>query len=362
MKIFKSLCIALITSLFTLSSVTISQASSTYTQGWANSGITNIASATSTTTWESTSTGRVNGPSTKMTFIVGAGTQTVRLAISVNAGAYDTSSVAGCAFRDGVTTTLTINTGTSREGTVAFVSKTSTEVICDLTMGPDYSDTGFEIYTGTLGSATQVGYIFVSRSSTGSSSDSSAGSQQASPPPYAGPSIESFDRLPINAGGILTATGKRLDQVRSATINGTAATLSHILLSPTLHALKISVPSGLAPGIYDLEMQTAHGKLTYAAAIVVKAKPVLVSFTLRGSGSQLGSELAEELRMIGSLSSSDYSKIHCVVNKSHPDAAAIAAEICGILQTGSLASANAITSTKSTYKGSGFWVRVYLAG
>lgn len=306
----------------------------------------------------------MNGPSTKMTFIVGAGTQTVRLAISVNAGAYDTSSVVGCAFRDGVTTTLTTDTGTSREGTVAFVSKTSTEVICDLTMGPDYSDTGIEIYTGTLGSgsATQVAYIDVSRSSTGSSSDSSAGSQQASPPAYAGPSIESFDRLPINGGGILTATGKRLDQVRSATINGTAATLSHILLSPTLHALNISVPSGLAPGIYDLEMQTAHGKLTYAAAIVVKAKPVLASFTLRGSGSQLGSELAEELRMIGSLSSSDYSKIHCVVNKSHPDAAAIAAEICGILQTGSLASANAITSTKSTYKGSGFWVRVYLAG
>jgi hypothetical protein len=161
----------------------------------------------------------------------------------------------------------------------------------------------------------------------------------------------------VSPGGTLIASGKKLDQIWSATINGEVATLSY-----TVDSLEVSIPAGLAPGKYNLEMQTAYGKLTYINAILVKAKPVLASFTLKGSGSQVSLDLADELRSIGSMFSSDYSKIHCLVNTSNPDAADIAAEVCGVLKSGSLASAKTLSSTKSTYKGSGFWVKVYLAG
>ena len=193
-----------------------------------------------------------------------------------------------------------------------------------------------------------------------SGSGSSSASEEETPaqvPSYTGPKISSLNLTSVAPGGSLVATGKKLDQIQSASIGGKAAALTY-----SANGLAITVPADLAPGTYDLVMQTSYGSLTQLNAVVVKTKPKVSSFTLKGTGSELGSDLASEIKAIGSMYSADYSKIHCLVNTTDETAAAIATKACSLLKTGSLSAATTLTTLKSTFKGSGFWLRIYVAG
>lgn len=194
-----------------------------------------------------------------------------------------------------------------------------------------------------------------------SGSGSSSASEEETPAPapsYAGPKISSFNLSAVAAGGSLVATGKRLNTVQSATIGGLAAGIK-----TSADGMEISVPETLLPGTYDLVMQTSHGVLTHINAVVVTAKPELSVITLRGSGTSVSEDLATELAAISALHSSSYNKIHCLVNMADATAAAaIAAEVCDLLKSGSLADATTLTTLKSTFNGSGFWLRIYIAG
>lgn len=196
--------------------------------------------------------------------------------------------------------------------------------------------------------------------SGGSSVGPSSGDSDtpAQTPSYTGPKISSFNLGSVAPGGSLVASGKKLDQIQSATIGGKAASLSY-----SSSGLTIGVPEDLTPGTYDLVMQTSHGVLTHINAVVVRAKPELSVITIRGTGNSISEDLATELAAISELHSAGYNKIHCVVNMADATAAeAIAAAACDLLKLGSLADATTLTTLKSSFKGSGFWLRIYIAG
>ena len=191
----------------------------------------------------------------------------------------------------------------------------------------------------------------------GSSVAPSSEEEVSAPLSYTGPKISSLNLTSVAPGGSLVATGKKLDQIQSATIGGKAAALTY-----SDNGLAITVPADLAPGTYNLVMQTSYGSLTQLNAVVVRTKPTLSSFTLKGTGSAISSDLASEIKAIGSMYSADYSKIHCLVNTTDEAAAAIATKACSLLKTGSLSAATTLTTLKSNFKGSGFWLRIYVAG
>jgi hypothetical protein len=91
----------------------------------------------------------------------------------------------------------------------------------------------------------------------------------AAPTPYSGalPS-EYSDRTP-KIGDEVTISGADLDQVTSCTIDGVEVEIS----SQSATGLTIVIPEGLKPGLKDLVMVGAFGKLTAQGALTVEASP-----------------------------------------------------------------------------------------
>jgi hypothetical protein len=89
------------------------------------------------------------------------------------------------------------------------------------------------------------------------------------PAPYSGalPS-EYSDRTP-KIGDEVTISGADLDQVTSCTIDGVEVEIS----SQSATGLTIVIPEGLKPGLKDLVMVGAFGKLTAQGALTVEASP-----------------------------------------------------------------------------------------
>jgi hypothetical protein len=96
-----------------------------------------------------------------------------------------------------------------------------------------------------------------------------APSSAAAPAPYSGalPS-EYSDRTP-SIGDEVTISGADLDQVTSCTIDGVEVEIS----SQSSTGLTIVIPEGLEPGLKDLVMVGAFGKLTAQGAFTVEAGP-----------------------------------------------------------------------------------------
>ncbi len=177
---------------------------------------------------------------------------------------------------------------------------------------------------------------------------------------YEGPEILAVDVFrPIVAGGKLTFTGKNLSTVTSATIGDKAVSFSFEAKS----GLTIGTPAGLAPGKYDLVMQSSFGKLTHLNAVTIKAPTPTKSLSFKGEGEYLNEAQVSELVAFNATLNSDYEKVRCIVNAADAEVAkAIAIRVCAHVARGEARNVEVIQDVRSTYKGSGFWVRVYARG
>jgi hypothetical protein len=95
-------------------------------------------------------------------------------------------------------------------------------------------------------------------------------SSEAPGPPYTGPLIEGVKdngSSQFSASGTETAVfeGERLGTITKAFINGIEAEV----LSTSNDEFEVSIPEGLEPGTYDLEITSSAGNLTYLDAITI---------------------------------------------------------------------------------------------
>ncbi len=276
--------------------------------------------------------------------------QAVWNASAVNTSGYD------CYFYNGQAAAWV----TSSNGlTIAKVGADSSSISCAVTATAPIQaelEIGSARTTGNFG---RVRFMFPSLSS-GGSGGSAPVSRPAATTKYSGPEILAVDTIrPIVSGGTLTFTGKNLSAVSSATIGDKAASLSF----DTTKGLTIGTPAGLAPGKYDLVMQSSFGKLTHLNAVTIKAPTPTKTINFKGDGEYLNETQVSELVAFNSILNSDYEKVRCIVNAADADVAkAIAIRVCAHVARGEARNVEVIQDVRSSYQGTGFWVRVYAKG
>jgi hypothetical protein len=84
---------------------------------------------------------------------------------------------------------------------------------------------------------------------------------------FGGPKIASFVKAAAASApsNQLQFVGKRMNKVTSASVGGVKATFT-----ATRSTLSISVPEGLAPGIYNLVLESTDGRLTIMRFVTVR--------------------------------------------------------------------------------------------
>lgn len=318
-------------------------ATSTYTQDWFETPSSNlIMSATSTSTWAAVDAGRTVGPRSRMDFAPTSGAQTVRLTLSLGGGAVDVSGMT-CQFRAGNIVASTSGSGSS----LVTVSTNSTNVVCDLTFAAGSSVFGFEL---TSGSGGQQGFIWVGRES-GISTETN--SQIPAPAKYAGPEFSGLSVKPVAAGSSSVLEGKRLNEVSSITIGGKSATFT-----ATATELKLDVPTDLAPGIYDLVIQSAAGKLTHMNAVRVQAPRRSLSITTVAEGRVTQNQFAEHA-LIASMQPRDLNRVRCIVNGPNlATARAQAEQLCAAVRGANRHIETSIVEPRSTVRDNKVYSRV----
>ena len=188
----------------------------------------------------------------------------------------------------------------------------------------------------------------------GSSGRGSSGQVQK----YAGPEFSSFGSATL-AGNKLVTSGKKLDTITSLKVNGSAVTYKINSASE----LEIELPKDLAPGKYDVEINSVHGKLTHLQGITVKAVVPTKELTLKGEGAWLNYGPLLGLTNIAKQIGSEYTSVKCIVNAADPAVAErLAKRACDYIEANRLRGKAVTYEFKNTYKGDGFWVRVVANG
>lgn len=284
-----------------------------------------------------------------------AGTNTVTITIQGTQGGTSVNmSNAECSW-DANSTVTTLTLGGQTSATLTSTPSAGS-VDCTLTR---QTIIGSEFYVRVPGSPTRIsGRIPFYLNNYGSSGSSSAPRSAAPAPKYSGPEFESFGAAVV-VGDKVVSKGKRLDGITSLTVNG--STVSYKINSAS--ELEITLPKTLAPGKYDVEITSAHGKLTHLQAITVKAPVLPKTFEFKGDGRSLGYDELLELTKIAKQIGSEYTSVQCIVNASDASVAQrLVDRGCDYVGAIRLRGKEITTEAKSTYKGDGFWFKIVANG
>jgi len=181
------------------------------------------------------------------------------------------------------------------------------------------------------------------------------GSSTPAPIKYSGPEFSSLSLKPVLNGSGTTLEGRKLDQISSITIDGKAAKLS----DATDKSLKLELPAGLKPGVYDLVVNTAsHGKLTHMNAIRIREELAATSLTIKGSGVLSGEEF-KKLTAFARTQNPDMSTVTCIVNSSSEGKSFTQARaLCDRIAASNLNIKTTMFENRSTVEGSAIFARV----
>jgi hypothetical protein len=181
-------------------------------------------------------------------------------------------------------------------------------------------------------------------------------SSQGSPSPakYSGPEFSGLSGMGIMTGTTGKLEGERLDQISSIEIGGEAATFT----ATSATELELSLPTGLAPGLYDLVINSSAGKLTHMNAIQVREPKKSFSITTRSTG-KISNDQYIEHSLIASMQIPELNKARCVVNaNSIAMARAMANRLCAVVKASNPNIETTIVETRSTVKGDAVYARV----
>ena len=192
---------------------------------------------------------------------------------------------------------------------------------------------------------------------TGSSTPSTpaASAPASAPVKYSGPEFSELSLKPALSGTSTTLEGRKLDQISSVTIGGKAAVLSNA----TDKSVNIGLPAGLAPGVYDLVVNTAsHGKLTHMNAIRVREVLPETSLTIKGTGVFTGEEF-KKLTAFARTQNPEMNKATCIVNSSSEGKSFTQARaLCDRIAAANLNIKTTMFENRSTVEGSAIFARV----
>ncbi len=175
---------------------------------------------------------------------------------------------------------------------------------------------------------------------------------------YSGPEFSSFGDATL-AGNKLTTSGKKLDSITSMKINGAAVTYK----VNSANELEIELPKDLAPGKYDVEITSTHGKLTHLQGITIKAVVPTKELSFKAEGAWLNYGSLLELTNIAKQIGSEYTSVRCILNAADPVVAErLAKRACSYIEANRLRGKAVTYESKSTFKGEGFWVRIVANG
>jgi hypothetical protein len=178
---------------------------------------------------------------------------------------------------------------------------------------------------------------------------------QNAPIKYSGPEFSGLSLKPVLNGTSTDLEGRKLDQISSITIDGKAAKLS----DATDKSLKLELPAGLAPGVYDLVVTTAnHGKLTHMNAIRIREELPPTSLTIKGSGVLSGEEF-KKLTAFARTQNPDMNTVTCIVNSNSEGKSFMQARaLCDRIASTNLNIKSTQFEVRSTVKSSAVFARV----
>ena len=189
-----------------------------------------------------------------------------------------------------------------------------------------------------------------------SNADGPGGSSAATPTPakYSGPEFSGLSGMGIMTGSTGKLEGKRLDQISSIEIGGKAATFT----ATSATELELSLPAGLAPGLYDLVINSSAGKLTHINAIQVREPKQSFSITTRSTG-KISEEQYLEHSLIAAMQAPELNKARCIVNAStQAMAEAMANRLCAIVKASNPNIETTVVVPRSTVKNDTVFARV----
>lgn len=247
------------------------------------------------------------------------------------------------------------------------VSKTNTQIVCRIVttwingMGREFN-LGARSSANGFAQTNSYGFVKIGlRGPVGQANPMNQNSPAARPASqvrYSGPEFSSFGPATL-AGNKLVASGKKLDSITSMQINGKAVTYKINSASE----LEIDLPKDLAPGKYDVEINSIHGKLTHLQGITIKAVVPTKELAFKAEGAWLNYGSLLELTNIAKQIGSEYTSVKCIANAPDPVVAErLAKRACSYIEANRLRGKAVTYESKSTYKGEGFWVRVVANG
>ena len=196
--------------------------------------------------------------------------------------------------------------------------------------------------------------IFVTLSVGPGAGTSASSSDTPAPAKYSGPEFSALSGMGIMTGSTGKLEGKSLDQISSIEIGGKAATFT----ANSATELELSLPAGLAPGLYDLVINSSAGKLTHINAIQVREPKKSFSITTRSTG-KISNDQYIEHSLIASMQIPELDKARCIVNAStQAMAQAMANRLCATVKASNPNIETTIVEPRSTVKGDAVYARV----
>jgi hypothetical protein len=180
-------------------------------------------------------------------------------------------------------------------------------------------------------------------------------SANTAPVKYSGPEFNELSLKPVLSGTSTTLEGRKLNEISTITVDGKAAKLS----DATDKSLKLELPAGLKPGVYDLVVTTAsHGKLTHMNAIRIREEFPPTSLTIRGTGVLTGEEF-KKLTAFARTQNPEMNTVTCIVNSgSEGKSFTMARALCGRIAQNNLNIKTTQLEVRSTVESSAVFARV----
>ena len=161
----------------------------------------------------------------------------------------------------------------------------------------------------------------------------------------------------------LLIEGVRLWCVSSMTLDGIDIPFTSGFSTPRYEYINADI-SGITPGEKTLVVQSCMGRITYTdwITITVPVEPRALWAKLSSFG--LSEATKAKIAAFNSSLGDGYTRIRCIVNSSNGDEMneALAAQVCSFGRSNDAWDATAITETKDSFAGRGYWINIWVSG